>query len=54
MFQPHLTSKFPEEKGNPVRESAVSINVNPQDLSNTGSPNRQHTPADIRPPINIE
>jgi hypothetical protein len=28
----------------------VSINLDTQDLSNTGPPNRQHTPADMRFP----
>jgi hypothetical protein len=40
-----------EEKGNPVVGSAVSIKLDPQDLSNTGPPTWQHTPADLRPPI---
>ena len=34
-----------EEEGNPVGGPAVSINLDPRDLSNTGLPNRQHTPA---------
>jgi hypothetical protein len=38
-----------EEEGDPVGGPAVSIYLDPQDLSNTGPPNRQHTPADIRP-----
>jgi hypothetical protein len=42
--------KEAEEKGNPVGGPAVSINLDPQDLSNTGSPNRQHVPAYMRPP----
>jgi hypothetical protein len=33
---------------------AVSINLDPRDLSNTGPPNRQHTPADMRPPTHIQ
>jgi hypothetical protein len=46
--------KKAEEKGNPVGGPAVSINLNPRDLSNTGPPNRQHTPADMRSPIHIQ
>ena len=38
-----------EEKGKPAGGSAVSINLEPRDLSNTGPPNRQHTSADIWP-----
>jgi hypothetical protein len=30
------------------------INLDPQDLSNTEPPTRQHTPADMRPPTHIE
>ena len=37
------------EKGEPAGGPAISINLNPQDLSNTEPPNRQHTPADMRP-----
>jgi hypothetical protein len=45
--QKHLTPvveikkrlKEVKEKGDPVGGPAVSINLNPQDLSNTGSPN---------------
>jgi hypothetical protein len=43
-----------EEKGDPVGGPAVSINLDPQDLSNTGPPNRQHIPADMRPPTHIQ
>jgi hypothetical protein len=42
-----------EEKGDPVGGPAVSINLESWDLSNTGPPNRQHTPADMRPQIHI-
>jgi hypothetical protein len=38
-------------KGNPVGGPAVSFNLDPRDLSNNGPPNRQHMPADMRPPI---
>jgi hypothetical protein len=42
--------KEAEEKGEPVGGPAVSINLDHWDLSNTGSPNREHTPADMRLP----
>jgi hypothetical protein len=45
--------KEAEEKGYPVGGPAVSINLNPRDVSNTGPPNRQHIPADMRPPTHI-
>jgi hypothetical protein len=35
-----------EEEGDPVGGPAVSINLDPWDLSDTGTPTRQHTPAD--------
>jgi hypothetical protein len=34
----------------PIGRSAVSINLDPQDLSDTGPLTRQHTLADLRPP----
>jgi hypothetical protein len=46
--------KAAEEKGDPVGGSAVSTNLDPQDLSNTGPPNRQHTSANIRLPTHIQ
>jgi hypothetical protein len=46
--------KETEEKGNPSGGPAVSINLDPLDLSNTGPPNRHHTPADMRPPTHIQ
>jgi hypothetical protein len=46
--------KEPEEKVDPVGGPAVSINLDSQDLSNTGPPNRQHIPADMRPPTHIQ
>jgi hypothetical protein len=46
--------KEAEEKSDPVGEQAVSINLDPRDLSNTEPPNRQYTPADIRLPTHIE
>ena len=45
--------KEPEEEGGPVGGPAVSINLDSQDLSNTGPPNKYHIPADVRPPIHI-
>jgi hypothetical protein len=41
--------KEAEAEGDPVGGPAVSINLDPRDLSNTGPPNRQHIPADIGP-----
>jgi hypothetical protein len=38
-----------EEKGNPIGGPAVSINLDPWDLSNTEPSNRQDTPANMRP-----
>ena len=46
--------KESEEKGNPVGGPAVSINLDCQDLSNTGPPNRQDITADMRPPTHIQ
>jgi hypothetical protein len=43
-----------EAEGNPVTAPAVSINLDPQYLSNTWLPTRQHTPADMRPPKHIQ
>jgi hypothetical protein len=40
------------EEDDPLGGPAVSINLDLQDLSNTG-PNRQHTPADWRLPTHI-
>jgi hypothetical protein len=40
-----------EKEGDPVGVPAVSSNLDPGDLLNTGLPTRQHTPADMRPPI---
>ena len=42
-----------EEEGDPVGGPAVSINLDPQDLSDTGTPTRQHTPTDMRPPTHV-
>ena len=59
--QKHLTPvvelgrlKEAEEKGDPVGGLAVSINLDLQDLLNTGQPKRQYTPADVRPPTHIQ
>jgi hypothetical protein len=46
--------KEAEEKADPVGEPAVSINLDLRDRSNTGTPNRQHTAADMRPPTHIQ
>ena len=46
--------KEAEEKGDPVRGPAVLINLDPGDLSNTLTPSRQNTPADMRPPTHIQ
>jgi hypothetical protein len=46
--------KEAEEKGEPVGRPAVSINLDPRDLSNTRPPNRQHASADMRPPTHIQ
>ena len=43
-----------EEEGNPVERSAVSINLDSWDLSDTGTPTRQHIPADMKPPTHIQ
>ena len=42
-----------EEEGDPVGRPAVSINLDAGDLSDTGAPTRQHTPADMMPPTHI-
>jgi hypothetical protein len=46
--------KETEEEGYFVGGLAVSINLNSRYLSNIGPPNKQHTPADIRPAIHIQ
>ena len=46
--------KEAEDEGGPVGKSAVSTDLDPQDLSDTEPPTRQHTPADIRPPTHIQ
>jgi hypothetical protein len=42
-----------EEEGNPVGGPAVSINLDPQDLSDTGLPTRKHISADMKLPKHI-
>jgi hypothetical protein len=42
------------EKGDPVGRPAVSINLDPRDLSNSGQPKKKHTPAYMRPPAHIQ
>jgi hypothetical protein len=49
-----LREYMAKEEGNPVGGPAVSINMDPWDLSNTGPPNKQHTLADMRPPKQIQ
>ena len=46
--------KEAEEKDDPVGGPAISINLDPQELSNTGPPTRQDTAADMRPPTHIQ
>jgi hypothetical protein len=43
-----------EEKGDPVGGPPVSINLDPRDLSDTGSATRQHTPVYMRPLTHIQ
>jgi hypothetical protein len=45
--------KEAEEKSDPVGGLAISINLDPQDLSNIGPPKRKHTGTDMRPPTHI-
>ena len=46
--------KEAEDKGDSVGGPAVLINLDLGYLSNTGPPNRQHTPAGMRPPTHIQ
>jgi hypothetical protein len=46
--------KEAKEKGDSVGRPAVLIDLDSQDFSNNGKPNRQHTPADMRPPTDIQ
>jgi hypothetical protein len=46
--------KEAKEKSDPVGGSAASINLDSRDLTNIGSPNRLHTPADMRPSTYIQ
>jgi len=43
-----------DKEGHPAKGTAVSVNLAPRDLSDTGSPTRQHTSVDMRPPIHIQ
>ena len=43
-----------EEEGEPIGGPAVSNNLDPWDLSDNGPPTKQHTPGDMRSPINIQ
>jgi hypothetical protein len=47
-------NKEAEEEGDPVRGPAVSINLDPQDLVDTGTPTRQYMPDDMRPLKHIQ
>jgi hypothetical protein len=40
--------KETEEEGDPIGGPAISIYLDPGDLSNTGLPTRQHIPVDMR------
>ena len=46
--------KEAEEKGDSIGGPALLLNLNPQDLSDTEPPKRQHTSADMRPPTHIK
>jgi hypothetical protein len=46
--------KEAEEKDDPAGGPAVSIYLDLSYLSNTRQPNRQHIPADMRPPTQIQ
>jgi hypothetical protein len=43
-----------EEEDHTVEGPAVSINLDLCDLPDTGTPTRQHIPADMRPPTRIQ
>jgi hypothetical protein len=43
----------PEEEGDPVGGPAVPIKLDLQDVSDTGTPTREHTPADMKPATHI-
>ena len=43
-----------EEEGDPIGRPAISTNLDPQDLSDTEPPTKQHTPADMRPTTHIQ
>jgi hypothetical protein len=43
-----------EEEGDPIGRTAVSTNLDHQDLSDTEPPTRQHTSSDMRPPTHIQ
>ena len=46
--------KEAEEEGDSIGRPAVSTNLDPQDLSDTEPPTRQHTPADMRQSTHIQ
>jgi hypothetical protein len=43
-----------KEEGNPVGGPAVTINLHPQNLSDTGPPSRHHLSAHMRPLTHIQ
>jgi hypothetical protein len=43
-----------EEEDDPVGGPAISINLDSRDLSDTGTPTRQHTPTDMSSPTHIQ
>jgi hypothetical protein len=49
-----LGIKGKAKEGIPAEGPAISINLDPQDLSDTGSSIRQHIPAYMRPPTHIQ
>jgi hypothetical protein len=51
ILMPNQQREKIEEEGDPIERPAVSTNLDPWDLSDTGPPpTRQQTPADMRPP----
>jgi hypothetical protein len=43
-----------EDEDDPIGRSAVSIYLEPLDLSDSEPPTRQHTVANLRPPTHIQ
>jgi hypothetical protein len=46
--------KLRRRRASPMGRSAVSSDLDLQDLSDTEAPTRQHIPADLRPPTHIQ